>query len=274
MKIEKITNIMSGEKPLDNIVCDGGYASIFLNIGCIGDSLSSGEFESVKEDGSHTYDDYYEFSWGQFLARDTGVKVYNFSCGGMSCREYMRWFGNHIDAFNKDKRCQAYIIALGVNDLYNPSVMVPLGKIDDYENKKETMSRYYQEIIKTYKNIEPNAKFFLVTMPREDEREEDDKIKQEYRKLIYQIADKFSNIYVIDLYQYAPKYDEEFKRKFYLNGHMNAAGYRFTAKIIESYIDYIVRQNFEDFTQVGFIGKEQYDPKLDKIANKTTNLLL
>ena len=37
------------EKPLDNIVSDGGFCSIFRTIGCVGDSLSSGEFESLNE---------------------------------------------------------------------------------------------------------------------------------------------------------------------------------------------------------------------------------
>ena len=32
------------EKPLDRLIDDGGFASIFRTIACIGDSLSSGEF--------------------------------------------------------------------------------------------------------------------------------------------------------------------------------------------------------------------------------------
>ena len=35
---------------------------------------------------------------------------------------------------------------------------------------------------------------------------------------------------------------------------MNAAGYILSAQMITSYIDYTVRHNFEDFSQVGFIG--------------------
>ena len=30
-----------GEKPLDNLVTDGGFCGIFRTIGCVGDSLSS-----------------------------------------------------------------------------------------------------------------------------------------------------------------------------------------------------------------------------------------
>lgn len=34
------------EKPLDNIVANGGFCGILRKIACVGDSLSSGEFES------------------------------------------------------------------------------------------------------------------------------------------------------------------------------------------------------------------------------------
>ena len=71
------------EKPLDNLVVNGGFCGIFRKIACIGDSLSSGEFESMK-DGVKGYHDYFESSWGQFLARDAGCSVYNFSRGGMT----------------------------------------------------------------------------------------------------------------------------------------------------------------------------------------------
>ena len=41
----KIFELQQGEKPLDNIKENCGFAGIFKEIGVIGDSLSSGEFE-------------------------------------------------------------------------------------------------------------------------------------------------------------------------------------------------------------------------------------
>ncbi len=55
MNIYQYMSVGETEKPLDRIVTDGGFCSIFRTIACIGDSLSSGEFESVKEDGSKRY---------------------------------------------------------------------------------------------------------------------------------------------------------------------------------------------------------------------------
>ena len=40
----------------------------------------------------------------------------------------------------------------------------------------------------------------------------------------------------------------------YSHGHRNPSGYILTAQIIDSYIDYIVRHNPQDFKNVGFIG--------------------
>ena len=59
MDLEKFL-YCENEKPLDRIVFDGGYARVFRTIGCIGDSLSSGEHESSDAEGNHGYHDYYE----------------------------------------------------------------------------------------------------------------------------------------------------------------------------------------------------------------------
>ena len=72
-----------------------------------------------------------------------------------------------------------------------------------------------------------------------------------------------SNSYVIDLYEYSPVVDQEFKDKFYLEGHMNPAGYRLAGVMISSYIDYIIRNDFQSFKQVGFIGTQYYKKELE-----------
>jgi len=95
------------ENPLDNIPEDGGFSAIFRTIACIGDSLSSGEFESRNPDGSRGYHDMFEYSWGQFIARQIGAKVYNFSRGGMTAIEYVKSFAEANDMWSKEKLAQA-----------------------------------------------------------------------------------------------------------------------------------------------------------------------
>ena len=239
------------EKPLDNIVLDGGYARVFRTIGCIGDSLSSGEYESKDDEGNPGYHDYYEYSWGQYIARNAGIKVYNFSRGGMTAKWFMESFAESCGVWTEEKKCQAYIIALGVNDIRQMD-MGSVGDIDteDYKNNKPTFAGYYGQIISRIKLLQPDAKIFLVTMPKGDRE-----TVEPFSKLICEIAKAFSNTYAIELNKYSPDYSEpRFRKSFFCGGHMNAAGYILTAQMITSYIDYIVRHNFEDFSEVGFIG--------------------
>ena len=250
-----------GEKPLDNIVTDGGFCKIFRTIGCIGDSLASGEFQSRDINGNCGYHDYYEYSWGQFIAREAGIRVYNFSRGGMTAEEYIESFADKNGFWDEDKSCQAYIIALGVNDIICKNQ--ELGSISDINLERagqnaKNFAGYYARIIQRIKVQQPNAKIFLVTMLKNTDPDGVRK-KEGHAKLLHEMADLFNYTYVIDLFKYAPIMDEEFKRNFYLDGHMNPQGYILVAKMIMSYIDYIVRNNPEDFAQVPFIGKPYHN---------------
>ena len=86
-----------------------------------------------------------------------------------------------------------------------------------------------------------------------DDSEEVSSQSEKHAKLMYDMADHFENTYVLDLRKYGPVYDDEFRKRFYM-GHMTPTGYVFTAKVVVSYIDYIIRHHMEDFKQVGFIG--------------------
>lgn len=247
------------EKPLDRIVENGGYTAIFRTICCIGDSLSSGEFEAAQEDGKSSYHDMFEYSWGQFIARMCGSRVYNFSRGGMTAQEYCESFAEEKGFWNPAYASQAYILALGVNDLLCQKQEIgSMEDIDfnDWHNSKGSFLAYYGRIIQRMKEIQPRAKFFLITFVREEDDEETVRKKEEYRKVLYELAEKFENTYVIDLMRYAPVYDKKFHEKFYMRSHLNPMGYYLTAQMIASYIDYIIRHNMEDFKEVGFIGTD------------------
>lgn len=252
------------EKPLDCIVTNGGFCGIFRKIACIGDSLSSGEFESCENDVVG-WRDYYDYSWGQFIARDTNSTVYNFSRGGMTAKEYCESFATENDFWNVEKRCRAYIIALGVNDIYQIlKGELRFGSIEDIdrnncENNADTFVGWYAKIIQRYQKIQPKAKFFLMTMPNDKRCDEEREMYKRHNALMYQLVEFFDNCYVLDLHKYGPEYNEEFQNHFYLGGHLNAAGYRLTALMVESYIDYIIRHNTEDFKQIGFVGTPFYN---------------
>ena len=266
--MQTIQEMLGGEneKPLDRLVTDGGFCGILRTIGCVGDSLSSGEFEARNEEGKTTYHDYFDYSWGQFLARMSGCTALNFSSGGMTAKEYCQSFAEERGFWDPAKACRAYIIALGVNDMLNCHDEV--GSLDDidvqnWRNNKPTFAGYYAQIIPRYKEIQPDAKFFLMTMLREPDRsEKEQKSNREHREFLFRLAETFKNCYVMDFYTYGYAFDQEFKASFCMGGHLNPCGYLLTARMVASYIDYIIRHNMDDFKEVGFIGTpHRYMPR-------------
>lgn len=257
------------ELPLERAVTDGGYCGILRSVACVGDSLSSGEMETVDDDGNPHYGDLYEYSWGQFMARMTGNTVYNFSRGGMTAKVYLESYAAENGFWDADKASRAYIVAMGVNDVTR--VMkgeYAFGAVEDidladWRNNGKTLAGYYGAILQRYREISPRCRLFLVTPPIMDsETAERTEYYKKFRALLYEIAEKMGLAYVIDLQQYGPVYDKENEERFFLNGHLNPVGYMLNARLITSYIDYIIRHNAADFAQIALVGTDQpYDKK-------------
>lgn len=250
------------EAPLDRPAVNGGLCRIFRTVACVGDSLASGEFEALSDEGVVGCHDMYEYSWGQHMARAAGIKVYNFSAGGMTAYQYVNSFAELNGMWDRDKLAQCYIIALGVNDWGFSDR--PHGSAEDinlknWRNNKQTFAGDYARIICRYKEMQPDARFFLVTAPK---NEKDKPSLEGHSELIYSIAEKLDNTYVIDFDKYGPVCDADFRSKYFLGNHLNAAGYVLFAELTMSYMDWIIRHNPEDFSQVGFIGTPYYYSKL------------
>ena len=161
--------------------------------------------------------------------------------------------------FDKDKACQAYVIALGVNDLL--TFRMEPGSIsdidpEDYRNNKPTYLGYLAQVISKYKEISPDAKFFLVTFPDCETPGRKEEATLDNVKVMSELAEYFDNTYLLNMYEYGPKFNAEFQQKYYLHGHLNPMGYLLQAKLVDSYIDYIIRHNPDDFRNAGFIGTD------------------
>ena len=261
MDIKEFMQIKTNEKPLDNLVFNGGACSVFKRICVIGDSLAAGEFEAKgRQSGNHIGLDWLEYSWGAFIQKHTGTEVLNFSRGGMTAKWYFESFAQENDFWNENKLGQAYIIALGVNDLLN--VRQEVGSINDidfenYENNADTFAGYYAKIIQRIKSMQPEARFFLVTMPRGGVwNDPNDDIKRAHRDLLEKLCKVFTHTRLIDLFTYAPVFDDGVYEKFFLGHHMSPVGYYTMSVIIESYIDYIIRHEPIEYRDACFIGTD------------------
>ena len=251
--------------PIKRFVPDGGMTSIFRTIGFIGDSLSSGEHESFH-DGKKGFHDYFEYSWGQYIARKCGLTAINFSKGGLSCKEFFDYYiKERKNPFVDENRCQAYVIALAVNDMSHLDEYYPdgFGSLDDIdwnnsENNKKSYVGQYVRIIQRLREFEPKCRIFVMTTPR------DKHINKKYEmvaKFLQQLPSHFEYLYVLNLWDYAPYYDTDFRKIYFCGGHMNALGYKFTGDMVSTYIDYYIRKYPEDFKQVAFIGKGIHNEK-------------
>ena len=60
------------------------------------------------------------------------------------------------------------------------------------------------------------------------------------------------NVYLIDLFTYLPSgYNVD---GYMLNGHLSTMGYAYTAYVINTYIDWIIRNNGNAFRDTALIG--------------------
>lgn len=115
------------------------------------------------------------------------------------------------------------------------------------------------KIISEIKKIQPKARIFLVTSPRMGSPTWDRQIfYDEQQQLLHEMAKLFEFTYVLDLREHVSKNDELYWKGGWLGGHLSTVGYLITANWIMSYIDYIIRKNPEDFSQVAFIGTDYH----------------
>ena len=246
--------------PLAHMTYTPGMTAIFRSWGFIGDSLCSGEMECWEKGNDHvSYKDLYEYSWGQHICRLCGAEGYNFSNGGQTAKGWIEQESQRTWAGAKLNPKQAYIIAMGVNDFTkakksgdpNPGDLKSDVNLEDYTKNADTFAGNMAGIVQRVNSVSPGCKIFVVTRPNMPFCNGE---WEPFNDVVRGLADMFDNVYLIDLYKYAPAYDEFFMEKHFLNGHLSAEGYLFTAYMFMDYIDWIIRHNPEDFKDVPLYG--------------------
>lgn len=253
------------ENPIKNFIQGEGMVPIIRTLGCLGDSLSSGEHESRDQNDKVGFHDYYDYSWGQFIARKCGLKALNFSKGGYTAADFFirNDFPEMLASHNL---CQAYIIALGCNDLNlllkKSDYCYPkgFGNLEEavknsFEENLNTFVGCYVNVLNKIRQANPKCRIFLVTIPvHSKDRKELVEMKDKHAEFLRALPKYYEYLYILDLRKYAPDYSqEEFKNKYFLGSHLNAMGYKYTADMFITYIDYIINHNIEDFKQIGFV---------------------
>lgn len=224
----------------------------FLKVGCIGDSLASGE-SSYKDNGVSKLIDLYDYSWGQYLARMTGNTYYNFSKGGLTAKTWLSDPKGASLAFDGNHECEAYIIGLGVNDRNSGSEYIGESSdinLSDYTQNADTFYGNYGKIIQMIKENQPKAKIFVFNIPLSDEN------SLLYNQAIEYMPTIFDDVYLIDLYENINIFTKGFLQAQKRNGHYNATGYKFIAEVFYSLINEFMSTNESEFRQIEFIGTD------------------
>jgi hypothetical protein len=250
-KLEK-----QSKQPLFKVNYFNGFAGIFHHWGFVGDSLMGGFMDNIGKS-------MYEYSWGQRMCKLLGVEGYNFSVGGQTVKGWIEEAkSSEVERFKrswggaKTNIKQAYIIGLGVNDKREDyaigDVNTDIGTYDaelDSDTNAETYAGYYAGIIQRLQSVNPTAKIFVVTLPDSGSANIND-----YNVVIRGMAEKFANVYVIDLYENADNfYSKEWEENLWHSGHFNVIGYEYCASIMAQYIDWIIRNNYSDFKDANLI---------------------
>ena len=197
---------------------------LFENIAVIGDSYSSGELIPDA-----TYEDYYNISWIQLLARKHGLKATNYSRGGLQTRTWLTSeYG--LSRMQADTPKDLYFIYLGINDA-NVLQDNEIGNITDIGTENDTFYGNYGKIINHVIAKAPEAKIALINM-----NETTSKVYVPINNIAQHL-----NLPVLDLSK-----DTLTNSDFYKNemkgGHPQALGYATLAGAIER----LLQQSFNN----------------------------
>lgn len=254
---------LSATNPIEKVRYDCGLLAIFKTIGVIGDSLASGEMQGYDANGNMVFEDMYEFSWGQQIAKMTGVDVFNFSQGGQYAKGWMTgntartWDAGDIAGGAHSNKKQCYFIGLAHNDkrmVENNTYTAGIGTVEDIDDSDYTQNAdsyvgWYARIIQSIKSIEPRSYIFCITPPLSE--------YAAYSEQIRNIVEHFAGqrVYLIDI----ATYGNSGSQLMWMNSHLSAAGYLYFAYLIANYTDYLIRKNETDFKYTSLVGTNIQD---------------
>lgn len=202
----------------------------FKKFGVIGDSLSVGHFSNNSNRNLW-------YSWPQSLARSLGNRAVNFGTSGDTV---LTWWSTHASngknlLGSSGNKCQAYVVALGVND----QAYVSLGTIDDvkddYSQNSDTFYGGYARILSYIHEVNPQAPIFCLTDVWLNSTR-----SAQYDEAVRSIVadNRFKNFCIlVDMARDARSDFSVVKKEGYMmNDHNNAAGYSIGGKIVDRYI--------------------------------------
>lgn len=247
-----------GDTPPTTLNYHASFCAIFRTWGFIGASFDSGAYEYTENNATQYIQDY-DSSWGQHFCRINGCEGYNFSYGGWTAKNWCSTSTNERAWKNGQGKPatelkQGYVIRFGGND-YNSDIEI--GSLDtdvnlnDYTQNADTFAGWMAGVIQRIKSVNPRAFFFVVTTRNVGTPSARQSAVNE---VIRALPNIFTNVYLIDMWQYSLNWGLVATRPYKNGGHGNAAGYFYEAILFNTLIDWVIRKNLSDFKEVQFVG--------------------
>ena len=252
-RLNTLENVVSGVKPLS--------AKIFMRVGCIGDSYTSGHIQLNST--SPQYPSNPNYAWPKYMKQLTGNEWSNFGVSGASTKSLLNNDSGQRDMITSNgNKCQAYVIGLMINDIYNTSNRVPLGTISDIGTETESYYSYYYKVIKLCLSVNSTAKIFCNTCP---------KTSTEYTQYNQAVRDIVNycrttelltnNVFLVDLASNAYYNTKYFTNPIFNSdsamGHYTALGYEFMAECMLQIISDVINNNVDYFKDTFLITYDE-----------------
>lgn len=246
------------DNPVKNLITSPSLVSMIDSWGVLGASYDSGEYEYL-DDGVVKYEDRYEDSWPQKMGRINGISMFNFTAGGMSCKAWCQnnpyYPQNRVwaAAQQTENLKQAYVIHFGGlnDDISSVGDLATDVDLNDYNNNADTYAGWLAGVVQRLRSVNPNCFIFMSTMNRWNRLNDQD--GQEYDDVVRAIPAFFNNyrIYLLDVRTYGP--GTSYASVFNTGGHPNAFGHTYLAFMYNTYLDYVIKNNINDFKEVQFV---------------------
>lgn len=224
-------------------------SKIFMRVGCIGDSYTSGWIRD------NTHKDNPNYSWCKYMKQLTGNEYTNFGESGSSTKSWMTGtLGKLSQVQAQGNKCQAYIIGLMINDQNSGAVhYVQLGTSSDIGTDNDSYYAYYYKLINAILEVNPDAFIFCNTCPKTGGNFNG--YNQAVVDIVAYCQNENKNVYLVDLRNY--NWTNTTFVNDALNGHYTAIGYEYMAEILNKALCDVINSNALDFQDVNLID---YDP--------------
>lgn len=217
---------------------------IFPKYTTIGDSLTAGYINIngttiLSSDAAKTKN-----NWPGYLSLRTGRTFTNIAIGGSTAKD---WRNTHISSADIETDC--YIIRIGVNDRRQSlSVGTAADIKTDFTTNSDSFYGNYDYMIRQIMTYNPKAKLFVFTLPAYEGTE-----STAYNSAIKNIANLYSNVHCIDLYNlFYAEYTTGFISSNFIGGHLSPLAYNYESTLIENAICDYIYEHYTDFLVVPY----------------------